>query len=1405
MISTNNISYAQPQKIIKRDGRVVDFDPNFIDIAIAKCFMSIGRVPNVPVSELVGRVVRIVSAKSFYGNNVTVEDIQDNVEKMLLAQGEYDAAKKYILYRAEHEKMREERPIPEEVRLAFQDAKKYFPTPIQEFMYLDHYSRFDWEKGRRETWPETVDRTVNFLYSLSKDKLSGDEYDKIRRAILEMKVMPSMRLLAMAGPAADRTNITIYNCFGRETRFVTSGGVKSFFDFNDGDSTVVLTHTGEWKRAKVRNYGKQMLQTMTFSRGAAQPVSVRATSNHEWILKNGTRSTNLLIGDHVLSAPNIFDDFNFDTASPFEKLYWCYGMVYGDGTKVKNNGDHKYSMIRLCGSDKNFASRFEEVGFKTSTNLSLNGDVYAYTGSYLKTLPNPEVDSTELIRAFVHGYLSADGAKDSCLTHITKFKSIQTSNVNDFDFIEKCFPIAGVSVMRYDDFTGQVTNYGVRPETRRYIVSTNLNSKTAGMDYIVRKIEVSEDKEDVWCLEVEDNHSFVLDCGISTGNCSYAEANSIDAFCEALLISMCGTGFGYSVESRCVNNLPEVKMQNNFDLYIAPHVVEDTTEGWVNALRFGLEHWFDGWDVEFDFSQLRPAGAILKTKGGRSSGPETFKQSLVFIRNRILSRQGGNLRPLDAHDIMCSIASAAVSGGVRRSAMISLFDFNDYDMLHCKDGDFERENSQRWNANNSAVWPDNISQREYMRTFMSMIESERGEPGIFNRRVAELTSPSRREWFGPAGTNPCFAPGTLVHTDSGDYPIEQLVGKGVDVWDGEKWVYVDNFRVTAENQPILKLTMQDGSEIRATEYHKFILEDGRRLEAKDLRIGNKLMISDAPETHGKTHVDGAYLKGFLVGDGTHTEDRPVLFVYQPKECCEPRLARSAMEIARGKVNTNAVDKIGFDYEIENSRTKMTGLAPIKEELYPWCTEYKKHLPTDIFSWDRDSKIEFIAGVMDADGGASDTRNGFMYQIWSINREWLLDFQALLKTVGVHSKLSLGKSAGKKDFNDGYGEYDCKDQWRLTISQISSVKLSLLTKFERLVSFEGKHITYKISPRFNKIVSIEADGVESKVYCCTVPDTHAFSLTCGITTAQCGEIFLHDQEFCNLSIAVARQDDTFDSLSEKVQIASLIGTIQSMATYFPGLRSQWKVNCESERLLGVDINGQMDCKIIQDSETMQKLRFDAVETNKYYANKLGISQSAAVTCVKPGGNSSQLLNCSSGIHARWAPYYIRNIRVSSHSPLCKVLRDAGVPMDPENGQVSETADTWVIHFPVKAPSGSKTRNDRTAIEQCKYWLLNKQNWTEHNPSVTITYKVDEALDIMKWAWDHKDVIAGMAFLPSFDAQYMQLPYIEITEEEYNTRVSEFPDVDFSKIYRYEVDDNTTAAQEIACSSGMCDLQ
>lgn len=276
------------------------------------------------------------------------------------------------------------------------------------------------------------------------------------------------------------------------------------------------------------------------------------------------------------------------------------------------------------------------------------------------------------------------------------------------------------------------------------------------------------------------------------------------------------------------------------------------------------------------------------------------------------------------------------------------------------------------------------------------------------------------------------------------------------------------------------------------------------------------------------------------------------------------------------------------------------------------------------------------------------------------------------------------------------------------------------------------------------------------------------------TNPCGEILLRSRQFCNLSIAVARPNDTRESLAEKVRIATIIGTIQSCLTHFPGLPAEWKHNCEEERLLGVDITGTMDCPLLQEvnDDTREYLRYlqrTAVLWNAKIAEQLGIAPSAAVTCNKPSGNSSQLLDSSSGIHPRYSNYYIRRLRIGRDTPLSRHLADLGVPVEPEVGYSSlEQSMVWVFELPAKAPEGAKVRNDVTALGQLEYWKMWKTCWTEHNPSCTIYVGPDEWDDVYKWVWENWDIIGGLSFLPRNDHVYQLAPYEEITKDEYEKR-------------------------------------
>lgn len=544
-------------------------------------------------------------------------------------------------------------------------------------------------------------------------------------------------------------------------------------------------------------------------------------------------------------------------------------------------------------------------------------------------------------------------------------------------------------------------------------------------------------------------------------NCSYIAPSCLQDLGEIMYLLMCGTGVGYSIESQNAQSFPQIKKQQ-LNREVLTHTVEDSKEGWADAYVLGLNTWFNGGDMKFDYSKLRPAGARLETMGGKSSGPEPLISLIDFSRQRIMKKQGRRLSNLDLHDIICKIGEVVVSGGVRRSALISLSDLDDHDMRHAKDGQFYLTDPQRMMSNNSAVYWEKPSNAAFLDEWVALMKGGSGERGIFNR-------------------------GSLAN--------------------------------------------------------------------------------QIPERRWKTF--------------------------------------------------------------------------------------------------------------------------------------------------------------EKDMD-----------------------------------------------------------------------------TCG--TNPCGEIILKSKQFCNLSEIVARSDDTEATLMKKARLASIIGTYQSSLTNFGYLSKEWKENCESERLLGVSITGQWDCKTVRDPAIMRKLKDEAVNVNKEYAKRFGINPSASVTAVKPSGTVSQLVDASSGMHPRNSQYYIRRIRISASDSLFKMLKDQGVPYHPEVGQSAENAVTYVLEFPVKAPEKSIYKNDQTALEQLNYWKMVKESYTEHNPSVTISVGEDEWINVANWLYENWDMIGGLSFLPRSNHVYRLAPYEEITEEQYETMVKKFPHIDFSKIVAYEREDQTQGSKELACSSGVCEI-
>lgn len=623
-----------------------------------------------------------------------------------------------------------------------------------------------------ETWEQTVDRVIGHQRWLwerqinkSLDSKQTEELAQLKELMMDRKVEMSGRALWMGGTAVSKVRESaLFNCLGVETKFITRDGVKSFADFDDGETTQVWTHKGRWRNAVVKNYGKQFLNQISFSKGNSK-TEVRATSNHRWILKDNSITDRLSVSDSIIRPISNFNNWSFESSTPQEQLYWCYGFVYGDGSL---NGKH--SMVRLCGDKGKYIDRFELMGFKTSKPLSCKGDSYAFTGTYQKTLPNTD-DSIELLTAFIRGWLDADGAKNSNV-HRGKldnpFKSIQTSGQESTNFVRSVFPTVGLFVSR-EEIIEKDTNFGKRKApTIRFGLSSGFG-ESSNCVYTARDILGGVSYEDVWCLEVEDDHSFTLPNGLVTGNCSFTNVETVfDVVdCLWLLLQGCGVGFkpikgtlnGFMKPIKNINVIRSTRTEKGGEEFntetwdetskVWTIKIGDSAESWAKSIGKLLAGKYPADTLVIDLSNIRPAGERLKGYGWISSGDESIAKAYSSIAKLLSKRAGSLLTSIDILDILNHLGTVLSS---RRSAEIALLDANDpewKEFATAKKDFWLHDNVHRCQSNNSLVFYNKPTKSKLREIFDIMVQAGGSEPGFINGEAALKRAP----WF--KGCNPC--------------------------------------------------------------------------------------------------------------------------------------------------------------------------------------------------------------------------------------------------------------------------------------------------------------------------------------------------------------------------------------------------------------------------------------------------------------------------------------------------------------------------------------------------------------------------------------------------------------------------------------------------------------------------
>lgn len=891
-------------------------------------------------------------------------------------------------------------------------------------------------------------------------------------------------------------------------------------------------------------------------------------------------------------------------------------------------------------------------------------------------------------------------------------------------------------------------------------------------------------------------------------NCACIAFDSLQSAVELFYILMCGTGVGFSVEQKYITKMPSVPKQTGY--LVGTHVVKDSKEGWADSLKIGLETWFQGNDIRFDYSEVRPAGARLKTMGGRASGPDPLKRLLDFCRDSLLKAQGRKLSSVEWLDIGNLIGEVVVVGGVRRSSEISFSDLNDTEMRDAKVWPFPQHRSM---SNNSVCYSTKPDMVTFMREWASLAASGTGERGIFNLEAAKKAAPRRTKALKEAGlehllddlrTNPCVPGDTEVLTDNGYCRIDCLLNKETNVWNGFEWSLVTP-KITGHNRQMLKVAVSSGQELVTTENHTYWLADGytgKKISvfAKDLKIGDKLIKHDYPVIEHGDPAPKAYTQGFISGDGM--DDYPLFQLYSTKYMCLGRL----------------------------SGTMKGNLDESRVTFYPNFKALPKAFVP--FLWNLSGRLDWLAGLMDSDG--TELIEGGC-QIGSVDRQFLLNIQKMLTTMGTSSKISLMREAGRRVLPDNKGgkkEYECQACYRLMIGAVQVQNLKKMgLRCERLLFDKAPQ---RDASQFVRVESVEDAGVCDTVYCFTEPKRHLGCFN-GIVTGQCGEINLiaSTGEFCNLSEVVVRATDTFDDLLEKVKAAVWLGAMQATLTNFPYLRPSWKETCDRERLLGVSLTGQMDNPDLMTPELLTVLKGYAIKQCRKACKALEINMSVAITTGKPSGTVSQLVNCASGAHPRFGRYYIRRVRIDAKDPLFFMMRSQGVPFSPENGQRSIDVDKkreklikdghtpeaakilvpdwhesqvmmWVVSFPEAAPPNCLTRHEVSALEQLEWYLKLKKNWCEHNQSITVYIRDHEWLSVGDWVYKNWDDVSGISFLPYDGGHYEQAPYEEITEKEYQLLTKAFPPIDYTALSAFEQSDNTSGAKTYACSGDTCEL-
>lgn len=904
-------------------------------------------------------------------------------------------------------------------------------------------------------------------------------------------------------------------------------------------------------------------------------------------------------------------------------------------------------------------------------------------------------------------------------------------------------------------------------------------------------------------------------------NCSYLPVDDYRAFSEIMFLLLSGCGVGYSVQTHHVEKLPEIRKPLKWKRYL----VSDSIEGWADAVRMMTKAYFGYTSTGpiFDFRDIRPKGARLITAGGKAPGPEPLKLTLTHIQ-AIFDRKkdGEKLTTLECHDIICHLADAVLSGGIRRAALIALFNLQDEDMLTCKFGTWWEDNPQRGRANNSAVLLRNKIDRETFLNLWKKIEaSNSGEPGFLFTNDKD------------AGTNPCaeinlkanqfcLTKDTLILTDEGYQSIEELINKeqlpkiisnyidDTKNIDDESSFSKHNFKIFSTGmKPVFEIKTHRGPSIKATSNHKFLTQDGYvAVEDLDIDYHNLYTAQD------NTNIKYNYIEregfneydflGWLLGDGYYTNNPNNLKnVYETLGLTfgseEDVLAKTVLKPIFENLLQEAIDagvtrSKEFDLKPYRDKNGVVTLVTSSSKARYIANKFglkpgtakDKVLPELYWGLSMENKSRILSALFSADGSITDTKHRKIIQLSMSNPVLAQQIQLALTEFGISSKYTISE---RKHSNR------CKTEVILQIgnkTNIETFKNNIGFSLHPRKQQDLDNIIYQINHHFknhNKfsIESIEYIG-EEEVFDITVEDSHNF-IANGLIT--------HN---CNLCEINASDIDTQEEYDARARAAAFIGTLQASYTDFHYLRDVWRKTTEKEALLGIGMTGIASGAVLK--LDMKQAAKAAVDENERVAKLIGINKAARVTTVKPSGTTSLVLGTSSGIHAWHDQYYIRRIRLGKNEALYNYL-STNHPEMVEDDYFKPKIQA-VVSVPQQAPENAITRRE-SAMDLLERIKTVNKNWIKpghrkgvntHNISATVTVKQNEWAEVGDWLYENRDYFTALSFLPEDLGSYVQTPYETILKEEFDDMVAGLHNVDLTKVV--EADDMTDLAGEIACS-------